>query len=159
MRPNALTAAALACTAVAVLASRPEAAPAKISLFGAWEIVEAVPAPWAAEGNHAALAAAGKRMLGEVVTFAPKEVKSKNKAFTCRRPYFEPNEVEPDALFHGNLPEPNPAAVAQQRFGFAKGDIPGVDIKCMKGQFAFHFRDRNTALTAFNNVIYTLKRR
>jgi hypothetical protein len=29
----------------------------------------------------------------------------------------------------------------------------------MKGQFAFHFRDRNTALTAFNNVIYTLKRR
>jgi hypothetical protein len=158
MRPNALIAAALACMAVAVSAPRPQAAAAKISLFGEWEIVEAAPAPWAAEANHAALAAAGKRMINAVISFAPKEVKSKNKAFTCRRPIYEPNEVEPDALFHGNLPEPNPAAVAQQRLGFPKGDIPGVDIKCMKGQFAFHFRDRNTALTAFNNVIYTLKR-
>ena len=43
----------------------------------------------------------------------------------------KPNSLEVDALFQGNLPEPNPAAAAA-RLGFPKGDIPGVDVRCIK---------------------------
>ncbi len=127
------------------------------ALLGSWEIVEAQPAPWADEKQRAMLAAEGKRLLNQVVTFAPKEVASRHKALACKRAEYEPTDYEADAIFQGNLPEPNPTAHAI-RLGFKKGEIPGVDLKCTTGVYSYHFRDRNTALTALSNVIYTLKR-
>ena len=115
-------------------------------------------APWALPGEQAALAAEGKRMLKTEVTFGPGSVASKFKPFDCKsKVLYEPNSIEADALFQGNLPEPNPTAAAA-RLGFAKGDIPGVDVRCLKAQHTFHFRDANTALISINRVIYTLKR-
>ena len=71
---------------------------------------------------------------------------------------YTPNSIEVDALFQGNLPEPNPTAAAA-RLGFAKGkDVPGVDVRCLKALYTFHFRDPNTALINLDRVIYTLKR-
>lgn len=128
------------------------------ALLGTWEIVEAQPAPWTEEGQRAVLVAEGKRLLKQVVTFAPKEVISRHKALACRRAEYQTTDYEADAIFQGNLPEPNPTAAAL-RLGFKKGEIPGVDLKCRSGAYSYHFRDRNTALTAFNNVIYTLSRR
>jgi hypothetical protein len=131
----------------------------EISILGQWEVVEAVPAPWADEKNHAALAAQGKQMLKLTITFEPKAMKSRNRAFECKRAViYQPNEIESDALFQGNLPEPNPSAAAA-RLGFPKGDVPGVDVRCLKAQYTFHFRDPNTAMFNLNRVIYTLKRR
>lgn len=95
-------------------------------------------------------------MLKLIITFTPNAVVSRNKLFTCRRMIYEPTQLEHDALFDDNLPEPNPAAA--QRLGFFKGDVTGVDVKCINENFAMHFRDRNTTLFAYNNVIYTLKR-
>ena len=49
---------------------------------------------------------------------------SKFKPFDCKsNVLYEPNAIQVDALFQGNLPEPNPAAAAA-RLGFPKGDIP-----------------------------------
>lgn len=127
------------------------------SLIGTWEIVEAQPAPWTPENQRASLAAQGKRMLKQTITFGPSEVVSKNKSLACRRAEYEPTDYEADAMFQGNLPEPNPTAHAV-RLGFKKGEVPGVDLKCTTGVYSYHFRDRNTALTALSNVIYTLKR-
>ena len=127
-------------------------------LLGSWEIVGAQAAPWADEGRHEALTAAGKRLINQVITFAPREVTSKNKLLACKRAEYETTSHETDAIFQGNLPEPNPTAVAL-RFGFKKGEVPGVDLKCRTGAYSYHFRDRNTALTARGNVIYTLRRR
>ena len=63
-------------------------------------------------------------MLNTEVTFAPGSVNSKFKPFDCKsKVLYEPNTIEVDALFQGNLPEPNPAAAAA-RLGFPKGDIP-----------------------------------
>jgi hypothetical protein len=147
-----------ALLALCLIAAVPTGAAAQANpLLGTWEIVEAQPAPWAAEDQQAALAAAGKRMLKQVVTFAPREVISKHKALACKRAEYETTSYETDAIFQGNLPEPNPGAVAL-RFGFKKGEVPGVDLKCRSGAYSYHFRDRNTALTASSNVIYTLKR-
>ena len=126
-------------------------------LLGTWEIVEAQPAPWAEESQHVSLAAEGRRLLKQVMTFAPREVVSRHKALACKRAEYEPTEYEADAIFQGNLPEPNPTAAAL-RLGFKKGEIPGVDVQCSSGAYSYHFRDRNTALTAFRHVIYTLKR-
>lgn len=150
---------ALIPIAFALIAAVPTGARAHdISLLGNWEIVEAVPAPWAPENQHAALAAQGKRMLNVVMTFTSAEVVSRQRHLACKRARYEPTDFEADAIFQGNLPEPNPTAAAL-RLGFAKGEIPGVDVKCTTGLYSYHFRDRNTALTALSNVIYTLKRR
>jgi hypothetical protein len=136
----------------------PDAGAADISIIGKWQIAEATPAPWAPSGLRAALAAEGKHMLNLVVTFEPRSVKSKFKLFNCKsRVIYEANSLEADALFQGNLPEPNPTAAAAH-LGFSKGDVPGVDVKCINQTFTFHFRDPNTALINLNRVIYTFKR-
>ncbi len=136
----------------------PDAPAANVSILGKWQIVEAVPAPWSKPEEQAALAAAGKRMLNTEVTFAPGSVKSKFKPWDCKsKVLYTPNSIEVDALFQGNLPEPNPAAAAA-RLGFPKGDIPSVDVRCLKALYTFHFRDANTALINLDRVIYTLKR-
>jgi hypothetical protein len=128
-------------------------------MLGTWQIAEAQPAPWTAPGVQAALAAAGKRMLNTEITFAAGSIKSKWKPFDCKsKVLYAANSIEVDALFQGNLPEPNPAAAAV-RLGFPKsGDIPGVDVRCLKALYTFHFRDPNTALINYERIIYTLKR-
>jgi hypothetical protein len=135
-------------------------APAEdISILGQWEFAEAVPAPWSKPEDKAALEAEGRRMLGTEVTFAKGSVKSKFKPFDCKnRVVYTANAIAVDALFQGNLPEPNPSAAAV-RLGFPKGDVPGMDVRCLKALYTFHFRDADTALININRVIYTLKRR
>lgn len=131
---------------------------ADISILGKWQISEAVPAPWSKPENAAALKAEGQRLIGTEVAFANGKVTSKFKPFDCKsKVIYTPNSIEVDALFQGNLPEPNPAAAAV-RLGFPRSDIPGVDVRCLKAQFTFHFRDKDTALININRVIYTLKR-
>ena len=133
-------------------------AAADVSIIGKWQIVETVPAPWAPADQQAALTAQGKNLLKTEVIFAAGSVTSKFKPFNCKsKVLYEPNSIEVDALFQGNLPEPNPAAVAA-RLGFPRGDIPGVDVRCLKAQYTFHFRDPNTALINLDRVIYTFKR-
>jgi hypothetical protein len=129
-------------------------------ILGTWAFVEAVPAPWSKLEDKAALEAEGRNLLKTEVTFANGQVKSKYKPFSCKsKVIYTPNSIEVDALFQGNLPEPNPAAAAV-RLGFPKsGDIPGVDVRCLKAQHTLHFRDRDTALINIGRVIYTLKRR
>lgn len=156
MRTAALIVLAFVAAAPAVAA--PAAPLDDDALIGDWVIVEAAPAPWADEARHAALAATGKRMLKTEITFKAGEVVSKFRPFACKRARYEATSYEADALFQGNLPEPNPTAAAV-RFGFQRGENPGIDLRCTGGLFSYHFRDRNTALTAFDNVIYTLKRK
>ena len=154
MKHRTPAASALAFAALVMFAS--DAPAAGVSILGTWQIVEAVPAPWVQPEEQAALAAAGKRMLNTEVTFAPGSVKSKFKPFDCKsKVLYDANSIEVDALFQGNLPEPNPAAAAA-RLGFPKGDIPGVDVRCLKALYTFHFRDPNTALINLDRVIYTL---
>jgi hypothetical protein len=129
-----------------------------ISIIGRWQIVEAVPAPWSPPEQRAALEKEGKGLLNLVVTFAAASVASKFKLFNCkRRVLYEAVELPVDTLFHGNLPEPNPAAEAV-RLGFPRKDIPSVDVRCINAKFTFHFRDADTALINLNRVIYTFKR-
>jgi hypothetical protein len=156
MNPLSARRAALAC--VMLLAGVAGAPAADVSIMGKWQIVEAVAALWVQPREQAALAAAGKRVLNTEVTFAPGSVASKFKPLNCKgKVLYETNSIEVDALFQGNLPEPNPAAAAA-RLGFPKGDIPGVDVRCLKELYTFHFRDPNTALINIDRVIYTLKR-
>ena len=107
------------------------------SMLGKWEIVEAAPAPMDRPDRQAALVAEGKRMLKLVITFGPKDAEILAQALTCKRGViYEPNDLEVDAMFEGNLPEPNPAA-AGARLGFPERDIPGVDVRCLKAPLHF----------------------
>jgi hypothetical protein len=150
--------AAAGCVAALAVAVQAEAA-SSTAMLGTWQIVEAVPAPWSPPEQRKALEAEGRRLLNTEVTFARESMTSKFKPFNCkRRVLYEDNSIAVDALFQGNLPEPNPTAEAV-RLGFPRKDIPGVDVRCLKGMFTFHFRDPNTALININRVIYTLKRK
>ena len=147
----------LGTTAIGIAAAAQTTA-ANVSIIGKWQIVEALPAPWAPADKQAELAAEGKHLLKTEVTFAPGSVISKFKPFNCKsKVLYETNAIEVDALFQGNLPEPNPAAAAA-RLGFPKGDVPSVDVRCLKAQYTFHFRDADTALINLDRVIYTFKR-
>ncbi|MCX7311614.1 MAG: hypothetical protein NTV56_07785 [Alphaproteobacteria bacterium] len=142
----------------ALMALAPPAPAAGVSILGKWQIVEAVPAPWSQPGEQGTLAAVGKRLLKTDVAFAASSVSSKFKPLDCKsKVIYTTNSIEVDALFHGNLPEPNPAAAAA-RLGFPKGDIPSVDVRCLKSQHTFHFRDADTMLINYDRVIYILKR-
>jgi hypothetical protein len=155
---KALRSCGAAIALAALVATAPAAQTAGISILGTWAITEMAPAPWSPPAQRAALAATGKRQLNFLVTFAQASISSKFKRLDCKsRVIYEPNALEVDSLFQGNLPEPNPAAAAA-RLGFPKGNIPGVDVRCIKEQFTFHFRDPNTALINLDGVIYTLKR-
>jgi hypothetical protein len=135
-----------------------DAPAAEMSLIGTWQIIEAQPGPWMPEKEQPAYAAEGKRLLKLAITFTAQQVKSKYKALNCAsNVIYEANKLEPDALFQGNLPEPNPTA-AVLRMGFPRGDIPSVDVQCLNAKYTFHFRDANTMMFNLNNVIYTLKR-
>ncbi len=95
----------------------------------------------AVDGGKPARLARPPRASGcikQIITFAPSEVTSKNKALACRRAEYEPTDYEADAMFQGNLPEPNPAAAAL-RLGFKKGEVPGVDLKCTKRRLLVPF--------------------
>ena len=157
MKPNALRSVVLAVAAISL--GPVTAQGADNSILGQWRIVEAQPAPWSPPDERDNLAAAGKRMIDTEVTFAPGSVKSKYKPWDCKsKVIYTANSIEIDALFQGNLPEPNPAAAAA-RLGFPKGgDVRGVDVRCLKALFTFHFRDPDTAMINMGRVIYTLKR-
>jgi hypothetical protein len=149
----------LACLLASLAAGPAPAAAADVSILGKWQVTESQPAPWSPPEQSALLTAIGKRMVGTEVTFAPGSVKSKFKPWDCKsKVIYTANSIEVDALFQGNLPEPNPTAAAA-RLGFPKGkDVPGVDVRCLKALHTFHFRDPNTAMINFDRVIYTLKR-
>jgi hypothetical protein len=143
---------------IGVIVAPSGARTADTSIIGRWEIVEAAPAPWSDPADHAALTAEGKQLIKLVIDFTPTAVHSKFKLFSCkRRVAYEAIALPADALFQGNLPEPNPGAIAA-RMGFPKGDIASVDVKCINARFTFHFRDADTALINLNRVVYTLKR-
>ena len=157
MHPITLRATAL----LAALSFISPAIAADVSLIGTWQITDAQAAPWVSSSQQPGLTAAGKRMIGTDVVFAPGSVKSKFKPFDCKsKVLYAPNSIEVDALFQGNLPEPNPAAAAA-RLGFPKGktEFPGVDVRCLKALYTFHFRDPNTAMINYERIIYTLTRR
>ena len=127
-------------------------------MLGTWEIVAAAPAPWSAPEQRKALQAQADHALHTIVEFKTNAVTSKLKPLNCkRRVVYEDNAIAVDALFQGNLPEPNPTEAAA-KLGFPRGDIPGVDVKCLRALFTFHFRDPNTAMINLNRVLYTLKR-
>jgi hypothetical protein len=149
---------AMLAVSAALLQDPATALAADVSMIGTWKIVAAVPAPWSKPEEREDLAAAGRRMLNVQIDFKPAAVSSKFKLFNCkRRVAYDAVNLPVDTLFNGNLPEPNPAAEAA-RMGFAKGDVPSVDVRCVNARFTFHFRDQDTAMFNLNRVVYTLKR-
>ena len=127
-------------------------------LLGRWQIEAAAVGPWVAPENfHTVKEDAVRRLLKQRVTFEATAVKSREPLLACKDPRYEPTRIRPAGLFQGGLPEPQ-GDIARS-LGLPDGIVPGVDVACSNGGFSYHFRDNDTALVAFDNVIYTLKRR
>ena len=139
------------------VAARLDAIAAENALFGKWQITEAMVAPWSKQKSKGQ-SAETRKLLNMEVTFAAKTMKSNYPTLNCSNAAFEMRSDPPDVLFQGSLAEPNQARVAES-MGLPHGEVPGVEVTCSSGDFPFHFRDKDTALFALNDVIYTIKRK
>ena len=117
---------------------------------GTWTISSGKVAPWVAAADSASIRPQTK-VTGHTVTFEARKI-SGPSGIACANPHYEIKSVAFDQLFEGNLKQlPADATV----LGFhlpVKTLMPGCD-------FEFHMRDKNTALFALNNVIYTMVRK
>jgi hypothetical protein len=133
------------------------AAAADNPLLGKWQITEVIVAPWASKLQKPQTAET-RRLLNMQITFATKAMTSGYPTLNCSDAKFEVTSDPADVLFQGALLEPNQESVAA-RLGLPHGEVPTVEINCSNGDFPFHFRDKDTALFALNDMIYTIKRR
>ncbi|RAI36982.1 hypothetical protein [Rhodoplanes roseus] len=129
-------------------------------LIGRWSIVEAVPGPWVRSKERNALNEHGRRLVDTEIVFEAGAIVSKNQGLACKRAMYQTGTYPTDALFRGSLPDGSQDRIARE-LGLTRssGDVPSVDVDCGGGHFTYHLRDRNTALFAWDDVIYTLKRR
>jgi hypothetical protein len=152
----------LALAAVALFAAGPvtigPAGAAENGLIGRWHIVEAVPGPWVRSKERNSLTEQGRKMVETEITFEAGAIVSKHHGLACKRALYQSGTYPTDALFRGSLPDGSQDRIARE-FGLNRADVPSVDVDCAGGHFTYHFRDRNTALFAYDDVIYTLKRR
>lgn len=128
-------------------------------LLGRWQIENAAVAPWVAPDKIATMIKETdvRRLVKQHVTFEATAVKSPDPVFACKGATYEPTRIPPEGLFQGGLPAPQ--GNIARALGLPDGPSPGVDVACPNSRFSYHFRDKDTALFALDNVIYTLKRR
>jgi uncharacterized Fe-S cluster protein YjdI len=127
-------------------------------LLGDWRIVSAGLAPWIGPDKINTIKEDNvRRFVKQTVSFTAGDVKSRDPLLACKGPRYEPATIPPAGLFQGHLPEPK--ADIAKALGFPAADVASVNITCPNGAFSYYFRDKNTALFALDNVIYTLKRR
>jgi hypothetical protein len=149
--------AVLSAAAISLLAVTAGAAQTN-PLLGRWQITSAAVGPWIAPDKINIIKEDDvRRFVKQRMTFAVGEVKSRDPIFACKGATYEPTRIPPDGLFQGNLPQPK--GEIARALGLHDGITPGVDVACPNSRFSYHFRDKDTALFALNNVIYTLKRR
>jgi len=127
-------------------------------LLGNWRIVSAGVAPWIGADKILHIKEDNaRRFMKQKISFTADQVKSRDPLLACKGPRYEATKIPPAGLFQGNLPEPK--ADVAKALGLPAGDVPGIDVACPNSLFSYHFRDKDTALFALDNVIYTLKRR
>jgi hypothetical protein len=128
-------------------------------LLGRWQIASAAVAPWIAPDKiHTMIKETDvRRFVKQRITFEADSVKSRDPIFACKGATYEPTRIPPEGLFQGGLPAPQ--GEIARALGLPDGPSPGVDVACPNSRFSYHLRDKDTALFALDNVIYTLKRR
>ena len=128
-------------------------------LLGRWQIASAAVAPWVKPDKIHEFVKEEyvRRTIKQRITFEAAAVKSRDPIFACKGATYEPTRLPPDGLFQGSLPSPQ--GEIARALGLPDGTVPGVDVACPNSRFSYHFRDKDTALFALDNVIYTLKRR
>lgn len=136
----------------------PQPAPSAHPIYGQWEVTRFEIAPWVDQAeDRKDLEADGATRLKLRIEFAPNEVISKDEVLGCTAAHYQPTNYPAEAIFQGNLPEPDQEKLATG-LGFPLGDIPGFDLDCSTGLFSYHFANADTLLFALSDVVYWLAR-
>ncbi len=75
----------------------------------------------------------------------------------CDHARYDTALVPPPGLFQGGF-EGEAAVESARRFGLSADETRSVSLTCDTGIYEFHLPEPNVALTAFDNVIFTLTR-
>jgi hypothetical protein len=151
-------AALTACSPRADEAEAPAADVARPSnpFFGTWTTATAQVAPW--WDQQGAPPEMDPDFQNTPILFVAGE-SSGPEIVTCAEPVYAVNIVRAQALFEGNLPDPQANAAA---LGFAGPDISTMNLSCSENggdvSLDFAMADDNTILLGLDNMIYTLKR-
>lgn len=122
------------------------------TLNGSWRVVGGARAPWLLPDDAVPDTTEWKL---ETLVFDTDSVVGPG-VLECRDPSYDNTRMPADALFQGNLPEP-PERVARA-LGFRNETITGVSLTCDTGVFEFHFVQKDTAIVAVDNVLWTMVR-
>jgi hypothetical protein len=156
-----LLASLAAFTACSPNADNAEAPPASVArpsnpFFGTWTTATAQVAPW--WDQQGAPPEMNPDFQNTPLVFAAGR-SSGPKIVTCAKPVYTVNVIRAQALFEGNLPNPQTDATA---LGFSGPDISTLNLSCTEGaanvSLDFAMADETTILLALDNMIYTLKR-
>lgn len=123
-------------------------------LLGRWTVSDAKPAPWLKEGTD---------VSATVALFKDKRIDVQSGAvasdtpLSCKSAGYTSALVPPPGLFQGGLAALD-AAVEAKALGLSPDETRSVSLSCDTGLYDFHFPTPDTALLAFDNVIFTLSR-
>jgi hypothetical protein len=130
--------------------------------LGQYKITEAVKAPWA-RSDAELVPDEMKSLVGQTITIKSDGIAGPG-SFPCSDAVYQVMEGGPDMLFQGmfgQMHDENPANDPQklaEQVGFTGTQYRTVLTGC---EFAVDFsfgEDKNTAMFALNNAVYTLKR-
>ncbi|WP_395016519.1 hypothetical protein [Dongia sp.] len=130
--------------------------------LGQWKITGAAPGPWI-KSDAELFPDEMKSLVGQTITIKSDAIEGPG-GFPCKGPKYEVMEGGPDMLFQGAFGEMqsqnaanDPQKLAEQ-VGFAGTQYRTVMTGC---EFAVDFsfgEDKDTAMFALDNAVYTLKR-
>ncbi|GAB2176010.1 hypothetical protein [Dongia sp. agr-C8] len=130
--------------------------------LGQWKITGAAPGPWI-KSDAELFPDEMKSLVGQTITLKADAIEGPG-GFPCKGPKYEVMQGGPDMLFQGAFGEMqaqdssvDPQALAE-KVGFAGKQYRTVLTGC---EFAVDFsfgEDKDTAMFALDNAVYTLKR-
>ncbi len=133
-------------------------------LLGRWTVSTAKPAPWLASGTD--ISATVALFMTRLIEVKADRVVS-DSPIACANARYDSELVPPPGLFQGGLAELEAARAAEpdmraaataKALGLSTGETRSVSLACDTGVYEFHLPEPNLALTAFDNVIFTLSR-
>ncbi len=123
-------------------------------LIGRWMVTDAKPAPWLTAGTD--ISATITLFENKTVDVKADRVVSESP-ISCGNARYDTALVPPHGLFQGGF-EGQDAIKSARRLGLSADETRSVSLTCDTGVYEFHLPEPNRALTAFDNVIFSLNR-
>jgi hypothetical protein len=145
----------VAAIAIALVLNAGCAAAGDNPFLGEWKVSDAQPGPWVGPNVRVGV---NPKIMNATITFGAASVTGP-EPLGCAKARYEVKTVGPEFLFEGGLTDPKAQAHA---LGFTTDTFTAMSFSCDRPDadvsMDYAMADKNTALFALDNIIYTMKR-